>query len=128
MYHYLENLHQLQLATRKDNQRNAIEDMSARYNSHKLKEVLEGCLPEVTHITKGLLDTSSFCEEWKESMVKPLSKETIWWTSQNKIKSSKESRIHLKSCRESFMEHCNQNSLLPEYQSAYKKEHSWKIS
>ena len=26
------------------------------------------------------------------------------------------------------MEHCNQNSLLPEYQSAYRKEHSCKTS
>ena len=35
----------------------------------KLKEVLEGCLPAITHLTKSPLNTSSFCEEWKESIV-----------------------------------------------------------
>ena len=39
-----------------------------------LKEVLEGCLPTITHITNSSLDTSSFCEEWKEAIVKPLVK------------------------------------------------------
>ena len=40
----------------------------------KLKEVLEGCLPATTHITNSSLDTSSFCEGWKEAIVEPLVK------------------------------------------------------
>ena len=40
----------------------------------KLKEVLEGCLPAITHIANSSIDTSSFCEEWKEAIVKPLIK------------------------------------------------------
>ena len=34
----------------------------------KLKEVLEECLPALTHITNSSLDTSSFYEEWKEAI------------------------------------------------------------
>ena len=60
------------------------------------------------------------------------SKEAIWWTSQNKPQTSKQYRIHLKSCRnvklEQFMKHCNQNSLLSEYQSACRKECSCETS
>ena len=43
-------------------------------STDKLKEVLEGCLSAITHITNSSLDTSSFCEEWKEAIVKPLVK------------------------------------------------------
>ena len=40
----------------------------------KLREVLDGCVPAITHITNSSLDTSSFCEERKEAIVKPLVK------------------------------------------------------
>ena len=40
----------------------------------KLNKVLEGCLPAITHIPNSSLDTSSFSEEWKEAIVKPLIK------------------------------------------------------
>ena len=36
--------------------------------------MLEGGLLPVTHIANRLLDTSQFCEEWKEALVKPLIK------------------------------------------------------
>ena len=64
----------------------------------KLKEVLEGCLPAITHITNSSPDTSSFCEEWKEAIVKPLVKKLS-----GGLQTSKQSRIHLKSCRESYI-------------------------
>ena len=38
------------------------------------RQVLEGCLPALTHITNRMLDTNQFCEEWKEELVKPLIK------------------------------------------------------
>ena len=38
------------------------------------KQVLEGCLPALTHITSKSLDTNQFCEEWKEALVKQLIK------------------------------------------------------
>ena len=40
----------------------------------RFKEVLEGCLPPLTHITNRSLDTNQFCEERKEALVKPLIK------------------------------------------------------
>ena len=40
----------------------------------KLKDILEGCLPAITHITNSSLDTGSFCEEVKEAIVKSLVK------------------------------------------------------
>ena len=40
----------------------------------KLQEVIEGCLPALTHLVNSLLDQGSFCEEWKEAIVKPLIK------------------------------------------------------
>ena len=94
----------------------------------KLKEVLEGCLPPITHITNSPLDTSSFCEEWKEAIVKPLVKKP----SEGLVKRNYRpvsnlgfiSKVVEKVTLGQFMKHCNQNSLLPEYQSAYRKEHS----
>ena len=38
------------------------------------------------------------------------------------------SKVVEKVTLEQFMEHCNQNSLLLEYQSAYRKEHSCQAS
>ena len=74
--------------------------MSTRYNSHrKLKEVLEGCLPAITHITNSLLDSGSFCEEWKEAIVK-----TIYRPVSNLGFSSK---VVEKVTLEKFMKHCN---------------------
>ena len=40
----------------------------------RLKQVLKGCLPALTHITNKSLDTNQFCKEWKEALVKPLIK------------------------------------------------------
>ena len=40
----------------------------------RLKQVLEGCLPALTHITNRLLDTNQFCKEWTEALVKLLIK------------------------------------------------------
>ena len=42
----------------------------------KLKRILGGCLPALTHIIKKSLETNQFCSEWKEALVKPLIKKT----------------------------------------------------
>ena len=98
--------------------------MSTRYNSHKLKEVLEGCLPAVTHKTNSLLDTSSFWQEWKEAIVKtPVKK-----PSGGLVKTNYRQVSNLGFISKVVEKHCNQNSLLPEYQSAYRKEHSCETS
>ena len=35
----------------------------------RLKQVLEGCLPAITHIINTSLDLSKFCSVWKEALV-----------------------------------------------------------
>ena len=40
----------------------------------KLKKILRGCLPALTHIINKSLETSHFCNKWKEALVKPLIK------------------------------------------------------
>ena len=35
----------------------------------KLKELLEGCLPALTHLVNSSLDQGRFCEDWKEAIV-----------------------------------------------------------
>ena len=40
----------------------------------KLKKILGGCLPALTHIMNKSLETNQFCGEWKEALVKPLIK------------------------------------------------------
>ena len=98
----------------------------------KLKEVLGGCLPAIMHITNSSLYTSSFCEEWKEAIVKTLVKKPSGGlVKTNYIPVSNLgfiSKVVEKVTLEQFMEQCNQNSLLPEYQSAYRKEHSCETS
>ena len=94
----------------------------------KLKEVLEGCLPAITHITNSSLDTRSFCEEWKEAIVKTLVKKPSGGLVKTNYRPVNNlgfiSKVVEKVILEQFMKHCKQNSLLPEYQSAYRKEHS----
>ena len=40
----------------------------------KLKKVLGGCLPALTHIINKKLETNQFCSEWKEALFKLLIK------------------------------------------------------
>ena len=54
----------------------------------RLKQVLEGCLPTLIHITNGSLDTNQFCEEWKEALVKPLTKKPSAGLEKNKLQTS----------------------------------------
>ena len=63
---------------------------------------------------------------------KVTSKETIWWTSQTNYRPVSNlgfiSKVVEEVTLEQFMKHCNQNSLLLEYKSADRKEHSCETS
>ena len=54
----------------------------------RLKQVLEGCLPALTHIANRLLDTNQFCQEWQEALVKPLIKKSIRQARKNTLQTS----------------------------------------
>ena len=53
----------------------------------RLQQVLEGCLPALTHIANRSLDTNQFCIECKE-LFKPLIKKPISWPRKNKLQTS----------------------------------------
>ena len=78
------------------------------------------------------LDKSSFCEEWKEAIVKPLVKKLSGGLVKINYRPVGNlgciSKFVEKVTLEQFMKHCNENSLLPEYQSTYRKEHSCETS
>ena len=98
----------------------------------KSKEVLKGCLPVIIHIPNSSLDTGSFCEEWKEAILQSLVKKQSGGQVKTNYRPVRNlgfiSKVVEKVTLEQCMEHCNQNSLLPEYQSTYRKHHSCETS
>ena len=56
----------------------------------KLKRILGGCLPALTHIINKSLETNQFCSEWKETLVKPpIKKKTHSRTRKIKLQTGK---------------------------------------
>ena len=93
----------------------------------RLKEVLGTILPSLTHIVNKSLDQGEFYTSWKEALVKPLVKNRILGTTMtNYIPVI--SKIVEKVTLDQFTQHCNRNSLLPNYQSAYRQHHSCETS
>ena len=43
----------------------------------KLQEIIEGCIPAITHLVNSSLDQGAFCNTWKEALVKTAHKEEI---------------------------------------------------
>ena len=98
----------------------------------KLQEVIGGCLPAITHLVNSSLDQGAFCEDWKEALVKPLIKKKMLGTQNSNYRLVSNlsfiSKIIEKVTLEQFNHHCQENSLVPEYQSAYRKNHSCETS
>ena len=87
----------------------------------KLQEILEGCLPSITHLVNSSLDQGKFCKEWKEAVVKAINKEenSNYRPVSNLCFISK---IVEKITLDQFNQHCQDYNLVPEYQSAYRKK------
>ena len=98
----------------------------------KLQEILEGCLPAIRYIVNSSLDQGKFCNKWKEAIVKPLIKKTELGTQNSNYRPVSNlsfiSKVVEKITLDQFNEHCNEYSLVPEYQSAYRKKHSCETS
>ena len=98
----------------------------------KFKQVLDQCIPAIMYITNLSLETSEFCTERKEALVKSLIKKP----SARLVKSNYRpvrnlefiSKIVERLTLVQFTDHCHQYSLLLSYQSAYRKFHSCKTS
>ena len=98
----------------------------------KLQEIIEGCMPAITHLVNSSLDQGAFCDTWKEALVKPLIKKKSLGTQHSNYRPVSNlsfiSKIIEKVTLEQFNTHCQENSLVPEYQSAYRKNHSCETS
>ena len=94
----------------------------------KLQEILEGCLPSITHLVNSSLGQGKFCEEWKEAVVKQLIKKTELGTQNSNYRPVSNlcfiSKIVENITLDQFNQHCQDYNLVPEYQSAYRKKHS----
>ena len=98
----------------------------------RLKEVLGTILPSLTHIVNKSLDQGEFYTSWKEALVKPLVKNRILGTTMTNYRPVSNiqfiSKIVEKVTLDQFTQHCNRNSLLPNYQSAYRQHHRCETS
>ena len=98
----------------------------------KLQEVLEGCIPAIAHLVNSSLDQGALCEDWKEALVKPLIKKKSLGTQNSNYRPVSNLSFILyiieKVTLEQFNHHCQENSLVPEYQSAYRKNDSCETS
>ena len=74
-----------------------------------------------------MLGQEKFCEDWKEAIVKPLIKKKELGTQNSTYRLVSNlcfiSKIVEKVTLEQFNSYCQDNSLVPEYQSAYRKNH-----
>ena len=98
----------------------------------RFKEVLGTILLSITHIVNKSLDQGEFYTSWKEALVKPLVKKKILGTAMTNYRPVSNvqfiSKIVEKVTLDQFTQHCNRNSLLPNYQSAYRQYHSCETS
>ena len=98
----------------------------------KLQELLEGCLPALTHRVNSSLGQGIFCEDWKEVIVKPLIKKIALGMENSNYRPVSNlcfiSKVVEKVTLDQFNSHCQEHNLVPEYQSAYRKKHSCKTS
>ena len=98
----------------------------------RLKEVLGTIPPSLTNIVNKSLAQGEFYTNWKEALVKPLVKNRKLGTTLTNYRPVSNlqfiSKIVEKVTLDQFTQHCNRNSLLPNYQSAYRQHHSCETS
>ena len=96
------------------------------------KKVFKHCLTSIVKIVNLLLATEEFCNRWKSTVVQPLLKAI----SKGRVKTNYRpvsnlpfiSKIIEKCTLNHLTTHCNTHSLLPEYQSAYRKFYCYETS
>ena len=78
------------------------------------------------------IELGEFADKWKEALVKPLIKKKQLGTANSNYRPISNlsfiSKIVEKVTLDQFNSQCDQHSLLPEYQSAYRKNHSCETS
>ena len=90
-----------------------------------LKRVLDGYLSAITRVVNLSLDKGEFCTNWKTVIVKPLikqmKKETVKSNYRPVCNLPFFSKVVQKCILDQLTKHCNNHSLLPDYQSAFWK-------
>ena len=96
--------------------------------SSLLKEALELLLPTLTKLVNLSLEEGVFAEEWKIALLKPLLKKIVmvlintWYYPVLNLPFL--SKVVEKSVLLRFNKHCDENNLMPDYQSAYRANFS----
>ena len=93
-----------------------------------LKELLHIWIPSITHIVNLSLDRGEFSEHWKCAIVRPLLKKKgleLNLKNYRPVSNLKFiSKVVEKAVLVQFLDHCQHFDLLPDYQSAYRKDAS----
>ena len=93
-----------------------------------LKEILPSILPVITKIISLSLEKGVFVDIWKSAIVRPLIKKSGLDLTCNNYRPVSNltflSKVLEKVVLRQFMEHCDTNELMPDYQSAYRTHYS----
>ena len=93
-----------------------------------LKEILDGVLPTLTRIINASFQQGGFAETWKISIIHPLMKKVgvdLLARNYHPVSNFKFVSKAMKKCvLKQFINHCNHNKLIPDYQSAYHSNYS----
>ena len=97
-----------------------------------LKQILDACLPVITQIVNLSLTNGEFCKSWKVAVVKPLLKrhglDLISKNYRPILNLPFISKLVEKCMLKQLIEHCENHKLLPDFQSACRKNYSTETS
>ena len=98
----------------------------------KIKEILHTCIQSITKIVNLSLNKGTFSNQWKTAIVKPLIKHKKKGTAYTNYRPLSNmsfiSKVVERCTLQQLTQHCNINTLLPDFQSAYWKHHGCEIS
>ena len=93
-----------------------------------LQEIIISCLPTITHIVNKSLTSGDFIADWKLAIVRPLLKrpgsEHLCKNCRPVSNLSFLSKLVEQCMPCQLLDHCTQQNLIPDFQSAYHKSHS----
>ena len=93
-----------------------------------LKEILPSILLVITKIISLSLEKGIFVDTWKTAIIRPLIKKSGLDLTCNNYRPVSNltflSKVLDKGVLSQFMEHCDTNELMPDYQSAYRTHYS----
>ena len=96
--------------------------------THVLKEILRSLISEITFLVNVSLNTGIYAEQWKIAIVRPLLKKVgLDLISKNYRPVSNLmflAKLVEAAALDQLLNHCEKNNLIPDYQSAYRKNYS----